>query len=64
MGKQKETLASREWCEWDSASDSDTAEQPLSKALRKQWQHDTGAPDAPYRGMIAFPHSPMLNLQR
>ena len=33
-GKQKETSASttREWCEWESASDSDIAEQMLSKS--------------------------------
>ena len=36
-GKQKETSASstREWREWESASDSDMAEQMLSKSLRK-----------------------------
>ena len=36
-GKQKETSASstREWREWESASDSDIAEQTLSKSSRK-----------------------------
>ena len=36
-GKQKETSASstREWREWESASDSDMAEQTLSKSSRK-----------------------------
>ena len=37
-GKQKETSASTspEWGEWESASDSDIAEQMLSKSLRKR----------------------------
>ena len=36
-GKQKETSASttHEWHEWESTSDSDIAEQTLSKSLRK-----------------------------
>ena len=36
-GKQKETSASTscKWCEWESASDSDIAEQTLSKSSRK-----------------------------
>ena len=48
-GKQKETSAStsREWPEWESASDSDIAEQTLSKSSRKRRRCDTGAPDVP-----------------
>ena len=54
-GKQREVSASREWCEWESASDSDIAEQQLSKTSRKQQQRDTGTPDIPYGRRIAFP---------
>ena len=35
LGKWKETPVSHKWCEWESASNSDTAKQLLSKASRK-----------------------------
>ena len=63
-GKQKETSASttHEWCEWESASDSDIAEQTLSKSLRKQWRHNTGALDVPPGGLPEFPNVEPMEL--
>ena len=54
-GKQREVSATHEWREWESATDSDIAEQMLSKTSRKRWCCDTGMPDIPPRGMIEFP---------
>ena len=58
-GKQKENSASStcEWCEWESASDSDMAEQTLSKSSRKRRRHDTGPPDVQPGGMAEFPNA-------
>ena len=53
-GKQREVSASCKWCEWESISNSDIAEQLLSKTSRKQ-RCNTGALDVPPRGMTAFP---------
>ena len=63
-GKQQETSASttREWCEWESALDSDIAEQTLSKSSRKQWCHDTRAPDVPPGGLPEFSDTKPMEL--
>ena len=55
--KQREGSATCKWCEWESATDSDIAEQTLSKTSRKRWRHNTGAPDFPPRGMVEFPNA-------
>ena len=34
----------------------------LSKALRKQWRCNTGTPDIPYGGMIAFPDAEPMEM--
>ena len=62
--KQKETSASttREWREWESASDSDMAEQTLSKSSRKRRQRDTGPPDIQPGGMMEFPDAEPMEL--
>ena len=56
-GKQKETSASttREWREWESASDSDIAEQTLSKSLRKRQHRNTSALDVPSGDLPELP---------
>ena len=63
-GKQKETSASstREWREWESASESDMAEQTLSKSSRKRRQRDTEPPDIQPGGMIDFPNAEPMEL--
>ena len=63
-GKQKETSASmtREWREWESASDSDIAEQTLSKSSRKRRRCDTGLPDVQPGGMTEFPDTEPMEL--
>ena len=63
-GKQKETSASTtcEWHEWESTSDSDIAEQTLSKSLRKQRCHDTRVPDVPPGGLPEFPDTEPMEL--
>ena len=62
--KQKETSASttREWREWESASDSDMAEQMLSKSSRKRRRRDTGPPDDRPGGMTEFPYAEPMEL--
>ena len=63
-GKQKKTSASttREWREWESALDSDIAEQTLSKSSRKRPRHDTGPPDVQPGGMTEFPDAEPMEL--
>ena len=63
-GKQKETSASTtcEWREWESTSDSDIAEQTLSKSSRKRRRHDTGPPDVQPGGMMEFPDAEPMEL--
>ena len=63
-GKQKETsaLTTHKWLEWESASDSDIAEQTLSKSLRKQRRHDTGAPDVPSGDLPELPETKPIEL--
>ena len=63
-GKQKETSASmsRKWREWESASDSDIAEQTLSKSLRKRQRCDTGAPDVPSGDIPELPDMELVEL--
>ena len=63
-GKQKETSASmtHEWHEWESTSDSDIAEQTLSKSSRKQWHHNTGAPDVPSGDLPELPDTEPVEL--
>ena len=46
-GKWREVSATHKWCEWESTTDSDVAEQMLSKTSRKQRCCDTGPPDVP-----------------
>ena len=62
--KQKETSASttHEWREWESALDSDIAEQTLSKSSRKRPRHDTGPPDLQPGGMTEFPDAEPMEL--
>ena len=61
-GKQREVSASCEWHEWESTLDSDIAEKTLSKASRKRWHCDTGAPDVPPGGMTTFPDAEPMEL--
>ena len=63
-GKQKETSASTtcKWHEWESASDSDIAEQTLSKSSRKRRCRDTGALDIIPGGLTEFPDAEPMEL--